>query len=67
MEEASADSEAFSVVIRTTENLRVNKLNILPNINAIRVDVMIITLYGMLKSGVATSTRRTGVYIRWRI
>ena len=47
-----------------TTNFRVKRLKMLPNMSAIRVLLMMITLYGMLKSGVATSTRSVGVYVR---
>lgn len=49
---------------RTTTNLLVSKLNTLPNRNATREQLKMMTLYGMLKSGVARSTRSAGVYIR---
>src|SRR5687767_10997256 len=47
----------------TTTNRLVNKLNTLPNKNATSEHVKMITLYGMLKSGVARSTSRLDVYI----
>lgn len=48
---------------RTSVNFLVSRLNTMPNINAMRVQLMMITLYGMLKSGVARSTSNMGVYI----
>ena len=44
-------------------NFLVSRLNTMPKISAMRVQLMMITLYGMLKSGVARSTSKTGVYI----
>lgn len=44
----------------TTKNRRVTRLNMLPNISAMSVLLIIMTLYGILKSGVARSTRSTG-------
>ena len=48
----------------TTIHLRVNKLKILPKINVINVQLRIITLYGIEKSGVGRSTKSVGVYMR---
>ena len=49
---------------QTRTNRRVRRLKTLPNMSAISVQLMMITLYGMLKSGVARSTSNAGVYIR---
>lgn len=45
----------------TTTNFLVKILNRLPNISVINVQLRMITLYGILKSGVAKSARRVGV------
>jgi len=46
-----------------TTNLLVNRLKTLPKMKATREQVKIITLYGILKSGVATSTSKVEVYM----
>jgi hypothetical protein len=45
----------------TTTNFLVNRLKTLPKMSVIRVQLRMITLYGILKSGVAKSTKRMGV------
>jgi len=44
-------------------HLRIKRLNTLPKINVINVQLRIMTLYGMLKSGVGRSMSNDGVYI----
>ena len=46
-------------------NFLVNRLKPLPKMSAMSVQLMMITLYGMLKSGVAKSTSKVGEYILW--
>ena len=50
---------------RTMTHLRVNRLKILPNINVINVQLRMMTLYGIEKSGVGRSTRSVDVYMRF--
>ena len=45
----------------TTTNRRISILNRLPKMSAMRVLLMMTTLYGMLKSGVARSTSNAEV------
>src|SRR6266403_4227244 len=45
----------------TTTNRRISMLNKLPKIRAMSVLLIMITLYGMLKSGVARSTSKADV------
>ena len=47
----------------TTTNRRVNRLNILPNTSAIIVLVKMMTLYGILKSGVGRDSSKLVVRI----
>lgn len=44
-------------------HLRINRLNTLPKINVINVQLRMMTLYGILKSGVGRSMSNVGVYI----
>ena len=54
-------------LIFTMIHLRVNRLKMLPKINVINVQLRMMTLYGIEKSGVGRSTRSVGVYIRFGI